>query len=457
MKIILLILAGVALLNTDVLLSGCGQILAPTGGPRDSLPPKLMSAVPPNQSVNFRGNRITLNFDEYVTLDQLRENLLVSPSPKNDPYIDSKLRSIIIKLRDTLEANTTYTINLGNSIHDLNEGNVLRNFSYTFSTGTTIDSLDFSGKVLIAETGVIDSTLLVMLYSKTEDSAVMLFKPKYITRLSRDGSFTFHNLSAASYRVYALKDVDGSRTYNKPTELFAFGDSPVVVNSNTDQVTLYAYAEEKEKGSTTRGTPDSKLRYSTKIGVENQDILTGIDIEFNRPLKSYDKNQLTLLDSAGKPLPRVTLKMDTSNKKLTLSNDWVPGRAYKLVVGKDLGIDTGGLTLQKNDTLSFNTKKLSEYGSLKVKIKNVKADDHPVLQLFSNNILVSSHAITGNEWFAPSVLAGEYEIRILFDKNKNGTWDPGNFVSKRQPEKVFSVPKRESVRANWDNEIEIVL
>jgi len=457
MKIILLILAGVVLLNADVLLSGCGQILAPTGGPRDSLPPVLLSAVPPNESVNFKGNRITLNFDEYVTLDQLRENLLVSPSPKNDPYIDTKLRSIIIKLRDTLESNTTYTINLGNSIHDLNEGNVLRNFSYTFSTGPTIDSLEYSGKVLIAETGIVDSTLLVMLYSKTEDSAVMLYKPKYITRLSRDGSFTFHNLSAASYKVYALKDVDGSRTYNKPTELFAFSNSPVEVNSNTSPDTLYAYVEEKEKASTARGNPDNKLRYSTKIGVENQDILTGIDLEFNRPLKSFDKNQLTLLDSAGKPLPRVTIKMDTSNKKITLSNDWIPGRAYKLVVGKDLGIDTGGLTLQKSDTLNFNTKKLNEYGSLKVKLKNLSADDNPVLQLFSNNILASSHAIKGNEWFAPNVLSGEYEIRILFDKNKNGSWDPGNFASKRQPEKVFSVPKRETIRGNWDNEIEIVL
>lgn len=456
MKIILLFLVCIFLLNADVMLSGCGQILAPTGGPRDSLPPKLLSADPANESVNFKGNRITLNFDEYVTLDQLRENLLVSPSPKSDPYIDSKLRSVIIRLRDTLESNTTYTINLGNSIHDLNEGNVLRNFSYTFSTGSTIDSLEFSGKVLIAETGVADSTILVMLYSKTEDSAVMKFKPKYITRLSPDGSFTFHNLSAASYRVYALKDVDGSRTYNKPTELFAFADAPVEVNADTKPVTLYAYAEEKEQG-TTRGTPDNKLRYSTKVGVETQDILSGIDIEFNRPLKSFDKNQLSLLDSSGKPQPRITLKLDTSNKKLKVSNDWVPGKIYKLVVGKDLAIDTGGQTLQKTDTLIFSAKKLSEYGSLKVKIKNIKSDDNPVLLLLVNNIVISSNAIKGNEFFAPRVLAGEYTIRILFDKNRNGTWDPGNFASKRQPEKVFTVPKRETIRSNWDNEVEIVL
>ena len=112
-----------------VLLSGCAQIISPTGGKRDSIPPILLVANPPNTTTNFKGNRITLNFDEYIVVDQLRENLLVSPTPKLDPYVDFKLRTVTIKLRDTLQPNTTYTIDLGNAIRDNNEANILRKFS----------------------------------------------------------------------------------------------------------------------------------------------------------------------------------------------------------------------------------------------------------------------------------------------------------------------------------------
>ncbi len=98
-----------------VLTSGCAQIVAPTGGPRDTLPPRLVSANPKQNATNFTGNRINLYFDEYVQIQELLQNLLVSPTPKNNPYIDYKLKSVSIRLRDTLEPNTTYTINLGNS------------------------------------------------------------------------------------------------------------------------------------------------------------------------------------------------------------------------------------------------------------------------------------------------------------------------------------------------------
>ncbi len=96
--------------------SGCAQIGAPTGGPRDSIPPKLLNANPPNGTLNFKGNHITLTYDEYVQLQKVQENLLVSPTPKITPNVDYKLRTVTIKIRDTLEPNTTYRFDLGNSI-----------------------------------------------------------------------------------------------------------------------------------------------------------------------------------------------------------------------------------------------------------------------------------------------------------------------------------------------------
>ncbi len=194
--------------------TGCGQIGMPTGGPKDSIPPRLMSASPKLKSTNVTGNKITLTFNEYVNLQEVQTNVLISPLPKKQPSIDYKLKTVTVKFKDTLLPNTTYSINFGNAIVDNNEGNPLKDFVYVFSTGNQIDSFTLSGRVIIAETGKVDSTLMALLYRQTDDSAVQKRKPDYIARLSGDGSFTFVNLPAASFNLYALKDVDGGKTYN---------------------------------------------------------------------------------------------------------------------------------------------------------------------------------------------------------------------------------------------------
>ena len=228
--------------------SGCAQIGAPTGGPKDSIPPRLVKASPEPNSTNFKGNKITLTFNEYVNLEDVQNNVLVSPLPKNNPVIDYKLKTVTVKLKDSLLLNTTYTINFGNAIKDNNEGNPAKNFTYIFSTGNTIDSLKLGGKVIIAETGKIDSTMFAMLYRNPGDSAVQKRKPDYIARLSGDGSFTFNNLSPGNYKLYALKDGDGGKTYNSKAESFAFmdNDNMLKIGANNEPVTLYASAEVKD-------------------------------------------------------------------------------------------------------------------------------------------------------------------------------------------------------------------
>ncbi|MEO5647125.1 MAG: Ig-like domain-containing protein, partial [Chitinophagaceae bacterium] len=233
----------------SIISPGCGQIISPTGGPRDSIPPLLISASPANGTINFKANRITLNFNEYISLEQLQENLIVSPTPFSSPYIDYKLKTVTIKLRDTLQANTTYTINLGNSIRDLNESNPLGDFRYIFSTGSVIDTLNFSGNVILAESGNTDSTMLALLYKDLDDSAVYKRKAAYISRLDAKGNFTFRNLPGGTFRLFAIKDRDNGRTYNSPLEVFAFSDTLIRVSENTTPVLMYAYAEQRE-GST---------------------------------------------------------------------------------------------------------------------------------------------------------------------------------------------------------------
>jgi hypothetical protein len=249
--------------------SGCAQIGAPTGGPKDSIPPVLVSAVPKLLATNFTGNKITLIFDEYINVKEIQKNVLVSPFPKTFPIVDYKLKTVTIKLKDTLLENTTYAINFGNAITDNNEGNPYKDFTYVFSTGKTIDSLKLSGTVRMAETGKPDSTLIVMLYRNANDSSVQQRKPDYIARVNGIGRFSFTNLSEGMYRIYALNDRDGGKTYNSKIESFAFANADIIVAPITDTVLLFAYEEEKETKklpvATLPKAADKKLRFTSSL------------------------------------------------------------------------------------------------------------------------------------------------------------------------------------------------
>lgn len=457
-RILLFILAILLLSKILVLTSGCAQIMAPTGGTRDSLPPELVSANPELNTTNFKGNRITLDFNEYIQLINTRENLLVTPTPKIDPYVDYKLRSIIIKLKDTLEPNTTYAINLGNAVADLNESNPYKNFTYVFSTGPVIDSAKFSGKVELAETGKADSTLIVMLYKDLDDSAVIKQKPRYISKLDSAGNFRFRNLAPGTYHVFALKDGDGSKTYNSKSELFAFADSAINVKDSTSPVTMFAYGEEREP-PVKKLTPaaDKKLKFSAKVPTEKQDILTDLVLEFNNPLKNFDSSKILLSDTLNNVFKTAIVTIDTpANKIVHIKYKWQENSDYELIIPQILSTDSS-TALSKPDTIRFETKKESEYGSIKLTFKNFDKSKNPVLQFVTNNAVVDSVSLTSNQWSAKLFRPAEYELRILFDDNKDGTWTPGNYILRKQPEKVFTINKKINIKANWDNETDIEL
>lgn len=441
--------------------SSCAQIGMPTGGLRDSIPPKLLNSNPPNHSIHFNANKVTLTFDEYVQLNNLQENLLVSPTPKINPNIDFKLKQVTIKIRDTLQPNTTYSLQLGNSIQDVNENNPVPNFTYVFSTGSYIDSLTYSGSVQLAETGKIDTTLLVFLYNDLSDSAVYKKKPKYVTRVNNKGDFEFKYLTPGTYHVFALKDESGQKMYGSKTQLFAFADSAVKVAKEITPIKLYAFVEEKETPKSASGStgkkPEKELKFTSSASSKVQDLLTPLTLEFSSPLKHFDSLHIKLTDTLFHPLPSVIVSLDTTRKKVTVQNNWQESVFYKLIIAKDFATDTSGISLAKSDTLSFKTKRESEYGSIKINFKNLEKFKHPVLQFVSNNTVVNAYALTSATFNKKLFNPGEYELRILDDDNQNGVWDTGNYDLKRQPEKVYSISQTLSIRGDWDNERDIVL
>ena len=460
---------------------GCANIIPPQGGPRDSIPPVLLKATPVDSTRNFTGNKIVFTFDEFVDVQAVQENLSVSPSPRINPSVDFKLNTVTVKLKDSLEANTTYSINFGDAIKDYTEGNPIKGFTYTFSTGKYIDSLELTGNVMLAETGKTDSTLIVMLHTSADDSVVVKDKPRYVAKLDSKGNFIFKNLPPKTFYLYALKDEGGTRRYFSDKQLFAFADKPVIVSGKTEPVTLYAYSVKPPPQQTAAQSginignrnkkgegmaADNRLKYLTNLNNNQQDLLANFTITFEQPLRSFDSTKIRLYtDSVFTPVAGYTFQKDTNNKKIVLihtpltgQTDWKENTTYHLILDKDFASDSSGKKLLKTDTLSFKTKKIADYGSLQLKFKNLDIAKNPVLLFVLSENIFKSVSLSNAEFSQPLFLPGEYELRILYDTNKNGVWDPGQFFGKhKQPELVKSIERKITVKPAWQNEIEITL
>ncbi len=441
--------------------AGCANIIPPTGGPRDTLPPVLIQATPKDSSLNFKEKRISLYFNEYIDVQNYQENLIVSPTLKSVPIVEGKLHNLTIRIKDTLDANTTYSLNFGNAIRDINEGNELKNYTYVFSTGSTLDNKQFSGHVVLAESGKIDSTLFVLLHRRGDDSAVAKERPRYYAKLTGKGDFIFKNLPSGTFYLYALKDEGGNKRYSSASQLFAFAEKPVVIGENNRPDTLYAYVEAVEPPVKTatrpvapvkdKGTADRRLIVQTSLDGTQQDLLSFFSLLFASPLKNFDTTKIVFSDYRYQPLKYVSFSSDSLFKKFTLRYTWQPDSTYHLILDKSFAEDSSGRKLLKIDTITFKAKKLSDYSRLRLRFPKLDLGKNPVLQFVQSEKVIDSAALTTREFNRQMYKPGDYELRILYDQNKNLKWDPGNFFGKhQQPEKVFLLPKALKIKAGID-------
>jgi hypothetical protein len=221
------------------LMFGCAKRGSITGGLKDTLAPVLVSSTPKNLSTDFKGNEITLYFDEYVKLKNINKQLIISPPMKYEPLITptNVSKFIKIQIKDTLQPNTTYSFNFGQSITDNNEGNALNQFKYIFSTGSYIDSLTLNGKIKDAYEKNVENFVSVMLYEvndKFKDSMIYKENPRYITNtLDSMRTFKFENLKAGKYLMIALKDKGSNNKYNPKDDKIGFLKNYITVPSDT--------------------------------------------------------------------------------------------------------------------------------------------------------------------------------------------------------------------------------
>lgn len=209
----------------------CAKISTPTGGPTDKIPPVVLKSVPANSTKNFMGKEISITFDEYVILDNINEKFMVSPPVKKKPRVYIKGKNVNVQFEEKLKDSATYTLYFLDAIRDLNANNILDNYQFVFSTGPVIDSLSVTGNVFNSLTLESPEKTEVLLYRNHEDSAVIKKLPDYISRAVGNGYFRFDHVAAGQYRLFALKDDDNSKNYNRIEEQFAFFDSIITVTS----------------------------------------------------------------------------------------------------------------------------------------------------------------------------------------------------------------------------------
>lgn len=262
----------------------CANMQRPTGGPKDSIPPVLLGEVPENLTRNFEAKEIVLSFDEFIKLNNQFSEFSISPDVEKQPEYRVRKRNLHITLPDSLEENTTYTINFGKGLVDYNEGNPVENYTYVFSTGPELDSLTISGSVKNAYTKVYDARedkdVKVLLIPTRQDSIFGKRKANIFTLVDTSGNFQFKNLREDTYRIYALKEQNNDRIYNNPDELLGFLADSIVLDRDISGI----YIEYS------KGKPEKHRTIDRKIEKDGTILLT-----FNQAL---DDPSLRILDPA---------------------------------------------------------------------------------------------------------------------------------------------------------------
>jgi len=313
---------------------GCASPQPITGGPQDKIPPKVLSMTPKNLTRNFNEKKIVIQFDEYFKIVDESKEFSISPELEKAPILKIKKKALEISIADTLEKNTTYTLNFGKAIADINESNVLKNFSYVFSTGLEIDSLSLSGKVTNGFTGEDEMDVTVFILPVERDTLFGKKRPSIYTLTDSSGNYKLNNLRKGKYKVYALKEVKGGgdKIYQQITDEIGFLKEPVTIDKNVENINLTVFKEL---------APEFRVTES-KINTDGS-----ISLSFTQQLK---RPELTITDppaiDAGK---RVVFSKNNDTAKVWLND--LSFDSVKVAI-KDEGkiLQTVNLSRSKRDT-----------------------------------------------------------------------------------------------------------
>jgi uncharacterized protein (DUF2141 family) len=295
----------------------CAQTASPPGGKKDTLAPKIVTSIPLNKSKIYTGKKIELNFNEYVTIRNLNQELLITP---NVGTYETRIRptGVTLLLDSTLHKNTTYTFNFRNAIEDMSERNKGKNIKLVFSTGSDIDSLQINGQVKHLETNKKLESILVGLYPYTDTLRIDQAKPYYFTKTDTSGNYQIENIAAGKYYMAAFNDINNNLVYNSNKEPVDFITQNFIdlKKSQTQDFKIALQNQDPLKISKTTSTAKTVL-YELSRGVKSIELQPknlSYQIESHRNLRFYVgtvEHQDTVRISA--------IVTDSLNRKTTLA------------------------------------------------------------------------------------------------------------------------------------------
>lgn len=346
---------------------GCAVVGTPDGGAYDETPPSITGSSPKDGATGVTGRKVSIDFDEFIKIENANEKVVVSPPQIEQPEIKVNGKRIQVELYDSLKSNTTYTIDFADGIVDNNEGNPLGDYCFSFSTGDRIDSMEVSGYVLNAIDLEPVKGITVGVHSNLADSA---FTSKYFERIARtdaDGHFTIRGLSPGKYRIYAVTDMDQTFGYSQRNEQIAWLDSVIVPTSelryrndtvfnddgSVDTIVTEQYIKYLPDDITLlafKATPN--IQYLVKADRATHEKFT---LQFALPLDSMPEIRGLNFDESDAYIVQHTARYDT----LTF---WMKDTAvyYNDTLGISLtylASDTAGVLVPTTDTLKLVPKK----------------------------------------------------------------------------------------------------
>jgi len=554
----------------------CANPGTPTGGPKDERPPVMVGSTPSPNALNYNGRIIDIEFDELIQLKDINQKFVVSPPVNKRPIIDARGKKIRITFEEELQPATTYTLDFADAISDNNEGNVLNNFRFSFSTGESSDSMMVSGNLFDASDLSPADGIQVLLHKNLEDSAFVKLVPNRIAKTDAEGRFSITNVAPGNYRLYALDDLNRNYRFDQKGEQVAFLKDIIVPSFEYRDVTDSIAPDSVAIRSELFYTPDSLLMYlfkekptdqylkseerkqpnkltfvfnlpalpqpkftfpgrkaddtpfviersqkndtislwltdslmyksdSLKIAVRFQvldslmqatekadtidmwyfttdtkrkrkkdekeelpslkpniastiDIYAPLGITLPTPAASYNQAALKLYlksDTLKAELPFNFTKDTINIRRYQIQHEWISGENYVLSVDSAAFTDIYGLSNRPIEH-QFSIKKTDSYGTLYISIANPRPND--LVQIIGRDERVARQAYvsaSGKIAFR-YIKVGEYMIKIVDDRNRNGQWDTGNYSEGILPEEIYYYPEKVSVRANWDIKIDI--
>ena len=493
-----------------LLLSSCASIQSLEGGLKDEIAPKIISSTPDSAQLFVINNKISIQLDEYVRLQNLNNLLLISPSQKTPPTATVKGKTVNININDSLLPNTTYTIDINGSIIDNNEGNPL-NEKLIFSTGSYIDSLTHSGVIIEKQTNKPCNNCNIYLYTTTTDSTILLTKPDYIARTNEAGHYLFTNLPPARFTLIAIQD-ENKNTLLDAKELVSMY-LPITIDTVTqikDTTYTFPYLPyERIKPSILKTSSPGLINLSFKNQIKEPILFKVNDIPIN-PIVNTQNDTFTLLytpisdtsiisiyhlsdtinlnyiEKSIDREPRILIdKLDATYIKLSTNQRIIKLDTTKALVLQDtiktivdsiatvnntitiygrfdnlkntlIILDSSFVTTISNTISLPDSLHLQKRNESDPKLTlNIKAltDRLQIIEIIQKEQVKEIIKIKSDTLININHLpSGIYNIRVIVDNNANGIWDTGDPIRGTDPEPIYILAPFE-LRNNWDKEL----